>query len=349
MDPMQLVLKHFEKGVLALFFAWLAMTVVGLASEPSGLQEAAAVETYLTAVEKHMGEASTKPPKAPTWEADLKRQLDPGSVPAAVAFPGWVMHRRPAFLHQVEVEVPEYHAAHHPPTADAAAVDRGKIKVTWEPSQENLYVVTSFQVHRRAGEDGTWEKVKELEASEREWTDDGINSRLKYFYKVVSVAKIDAQDPVVTQYNLTLANEEAEKESGVVGPIAIKQDLIILPTNVHVVTDEELIADKNAKSYATIKLKKWDPEGNTWDEKTYFQKPVGWKIGQKEKIKRRDVDFTTGAELIDVEVRTRQAKSGTFEERVHVIKVRWPDGKEEEFTSKDEEDAKAAEEGDKKE
>lgn len=345
MDPKQMALKHFEKAILVVFLGWLALTVVGLTSEPSGLQEASAVEEYLGKVDKHMASSTTEAPKTPPWEANLKRQLDPGSVPAAVAFPGWLMHRRPAFLHQIEVEVPEYHAAHHAPTIDAAPVDRGKIKVTWESSQENLYVVTTFQVWRRAGADGTWEKVKDLEASEREWTDETVNSRLQYFYKVVSVAKIDAQDPVVEQYHLTLANEEQNKESSVVGPIALKQDLMIIPTNVHPVEEAELIKDANAKSYATFKIKKWDSETNAWDEKTYFQKPVGSKIGQKEKIKRREVDFSTGAELVDVEIRTRKAKSGDFEEKVHVMKVRWPDGKEEEFTSKDEEDAKAAQEG----
>lgn len=343
MDPTELALKHFEKVILVAFLGWLGFTLTNLASEPSGLQKAAAVETHLEKIDKHMKTTTVEAPKEPVWESNLKRQLDPGSVPAAAPFPAWVMERRPSFLYQIEIEAPEYHTAHHAPTVDAAPVERGKIKVTWEPSNENLYVVATFEVHRKTGDAEQWEKMAELPTTERSWVDDKINSRKKYSYKVVSLAKIDQEDPVVQQNKLVLPDEERLKESSPVGPIGVKQDFMILPTEVHPVTEEELIKNKDAKAWATIKVKKWDAEGNAWEEKTYFQKNPGWKVGQKEKIKRKEVDFSTGAELLEVEIRTRKAKRGDFEEKVHVIKVKWPDGQTEEFTSKDEEDAKEAE------
>lgn len=344
MDPMQLLLKHFEKAILVLFIGWLGLTVAGLASQPTGLQKAADVEKYLGKVADHMKKATTKAPEEPPWEANLRRQLDSASVPAAVPFPGWVMERRPAFLHQVEVDEPEYKPQHRSPTAEAIAADRGKIKVSWEPSQENLYVVTAFEVHRKTGDEEKWEKMVDLPADAREWTDEKISSRRKYSYKVVSIATIDQEDPVVQRHKLVLPDEERTTESNVAGPVQTKQEWIILPTEAHKVTDEELIKDEKAKSWATIKVKKWDSEGNAWVEKNYFRIEVGAKIGKKETIRRREIDFSTGAELVDCEERRRKSRSGDFEEKVYVVKVKWPDGQVEEFTSKDEEDAKAAEE-----
>ena len=57
---------------------------------------------------------------------------------------------------------------------------------------------------------------------------------------------------------------------------------------------------------------------------------VGEKIGSK----KRKLDFSTGAELLEVRVEKRDTGKG-YAEEWHFLKIRWPDGTEEETNNRE--------------
>jgi len=150
MDPKELALQHFEKGVLVLFAGFLVWATMGaLGGEDVGATKAA-VDSGLSEVSAHMGKQTIEEPDAPDWKEELGSQLDPDAVPEVDPYPSWVFHRRPGFVYYVEPDIQEYHPVHRAPvdiTADDS--ERGRIRVAWEPSLDNIYVLTSYELYRR--------------------------------------------------------------------------------------------------------------------------------------------------------------------------------------------------------
>jgi len=329
MDPKQLALGHFEKAILGGFAVWTVISLVGLAGAAGGAS-GEDVGKMREEVLEHMKGSTVGEPTKPTWADDLRTRL--AGAPRSEAFPEWVFHRRPLYLYQVEDTTPQYHPKHRPPVNLATdTATRGQIEITWSPSIENEYVVTSFTLQRREGQNGEWKTVAEVGANDAtRYTDKDISSLAKYYYRVVSQARIDSDDPVVTKYGLKLEDDQRQTVSDTVGPVGTDREIYIVPVGVDPVTEQELIDQSQEVGTADLKVRRWNSETSKWEEASYWRVKVGDKIGDK----KRKFDFSTGAELVDVRVEKRDTGRG-YAEEWHFIKVRWPDGAEEETNNRD--------------
>jgi hypothetical protein len=342
MDPKQLALQLFDKAILAGFVVWLLLAVSGFVEKPAELSSSDALQADLKKIGDHMGKATIPDVQEPGWEAALRKQLDASTVPPAQPGPAWALEKRPGFLWTYTDVTPTFAAKHRPATdLSADGATRGQVVVRWKPSIENEYVLCSFEVYRHEGAEAgePWEKVFTAGPGATEWIDSTIRARSTYFYKIVSIAEPDRENPVVVRYNLTVAAAEARKESEVCGPVRTARDVFVIPTSggVTEVTDQDLIRDPNAKETASVKVYKWDPETSTFQQ-AQFNPQAGQPIGEKRRLRgaRRDFDFTTGAVLDDcwIELRPRP-NNPEFPERVGWIRIRFADGTTEEFSEKD--------------
>lgn len=335
MDPKQLALAHFEKGVLAVFAGWLLMSLVGLASPPDDQSKKAELDQWIQAIQAHMGKATVPEAKDPGWNERLEAQLDAAQVPQAGTFPAWVMHRRPGMVYYVPDNTPKYNTKHLPPvdvTADAST--RGQVVVRWKPSLENEYVTCKFEVQRKKGEAGEWETVHTAGPGETEWADLKTSSRTKYFYRVVSLATADVENPVVSKFGLTVPEDEARRESMEAGPVETQLEVYVLPITINPATMERKIKEPDAQVEAYVRVYKWDAAGGKFENYAFTikgQSPIGGKV----KLRGgREFDFTTGASLDDCWFDTRKHKLG-HDEKLQVIRIRFADGSTMEFNDKD--------------
>lgn len=337
MDPKQLALQFFDKAILAGFGVWFALTAVGMASPPDGLEKKADLDKNLAVIDVHMKGTTVTPSTDAGWRTALEAQLKPDTVRVPPPAPAFTLDRRPYFLYQVIDETPTYACKHGAPTdVTADGSQRGQVIVRWRPAVENEYVLCTFEVSRRKGEDGKWEVVTNAGSGTTEYIDTNIAPRAVYHYKVTSVAEADRESPVVERYKLKLADAETRKESAECGPIQTQRDVFVLPQNVIVVTDQDLIANPDAKESAYVKVYKWDPETSTFQNAT-FNVEVGKPIGEKKKLRGRgEFDFGTGAVLEDTSYDNRpHPKIAGHTERVQVIRIKFADGSTEDFNDKD--------------
>lgn len=337
MDPKDLALAHFEKAVLVLGVAWLAYAGVTLAGTPAELSKADKLEKDLATVKTFMDGGKKQAAETPSWLDDLRGRLDPATVSEVNAYPGWVLHKRPTYLFSTKPDDPQHEAVHTAPTGvTAEASGRGQIAVRWQASVDNEYVIVDrYEVERKVGPDGEWESIGEVEGdAETSYADTAIASRTEYYYRVISHAEIDRDNPVVRHEGMKLDPAEETKISDEAGPAMTARDLFIFPTQVKEVTMEDLIKDPNAKEEAHIKVYKWDPEEEKFITATFYGVQIGQPIGEVKKRRGRELDFRTGAVLVDVETRKRDTGKG-YSETLQVIKFRYEDGTEEEANQKD--------------
>ena len=110
----------------------------GLLGTPPALEQATGVGAAMDKVKKYVNnETSTDEPKGPGWKDELKRKLDPGSIPAAEPWPTWIAHRRPGIVYYVEVIDKTFRAEHGGAidvTGDTSA--QGKIQLNWDVSPD---------------------------------------------------------------------------------------------------------------------------------------------------------------------------------------------------------------------
>lgn len=335
MDFKELALAHFEKALLAIAGAWLLVVASSFASQPDALKKNAELTQKMQRIGSYMGSAAPEEYPMPDAVPQLKAQLSPGNVDSVGGFPAWVMHRRPQFLYGVEDSGPSHDARHEPPvdlTVDTET--RGKIVLKWQASVDNEYVIISnYEIERKNGEDGEWQSIATIDGVEETYEDSKIQARAKFFYRVTSIAEIDRDNPVVDAEGMQLAESDERQVSRVVGPIETARDIYVIPVTVTQVTDEDLIANANAIESAYVRVYKWDSEEEKFVQKAFTVKS-GEKIGKKVKRGRKETDFSTGATLVDVELRSRKHKLG-HNEQVQWIKYRFEDGTEEEASDKD--------------
>lgn len=338
MDPKQLLLRHFEKGVLAVFGAWLLLCLVGFFSTPPRLESSDEFGAKLTKIDEYMNGKQQLDAQLPAAAGTLKQRLDGTQVAAARELPGWLMHRRPNFFFQIKGPPPKHEPIHRPPVGvDASVAERGKVEVKWQPSLENEYVViTNYELFRKVGEQGEWEQLAALDGRDERYVDETIQSRQKYFYKVVSIAAIDRDNPVAKNEGMTLPEELTRMESGEAGPVETAREVFILPQSVIIEhTQDYLIKNPNPEpEKAYLVVHKWDPESNAFVEKSFLV-TAGQPIGESARLRGgRTFDFTTGAVLDDVWTEKRKHALGHDEEWLF-IKVRWPNGKTETSNNKE--------------
>lgn len=336
-DPKQLALQHFDKALVGAAGVYLLVCGAGFFSTPAQLSKNDKLAAAIATVDKYMKTAQPEPMPEPDWLDRLEKRLDPGTLGDAGTspYPSWVLHKRPQFLYGTVAPKAKHTAKHYAANdVRADAGERGKIDVAWGNASDNEYViVTRYEVERRVGADGEWEKIGETAGDVRTYTDENIVSRTDYYYRVVSVAEIDRDNPVVRHEGMELDPAEERKVSDEAGPVTTKRDVFIIPITVVQVTDQDLIANPNAQESAYVRVYKWDPETSTFEKQAYNVK-VGESIGGKRKRGGKEYDFTTGATLVDVEIRKRRHALG-HDEPVQVIIVRYEDGSEEESNDKD--------------
>ncbi len=143
-----------------------------------------------------------------------------------------------------EDEVREVRFAERPPTAtEPRAVHRpavltattapGAVRLTWRRSNEDAFVVlTRTELWRRV-DGGAWTWLATFPGTDQttSLTDDRLDSRTTYHYKLVTVAALDLADPVVQRFGLDLAEGERRKESAVVGPLTPDASVHVYPSS----------------------------------------------------------------------------------------------------------------------
>lgn len=334
MDPKQLLLEHFEKGVLAGFAVWLLGTLFLFTSQPKQLEKRAELQQQMNVIKQHMNTAPLDDLVTPGYVADLERDLQPEAEGAS--FPLWSMHQRPVFLYGVAA-VGATHTARHEAPVDLAldAGDRGKVVLSWKSSVENEYVVIdSYVIERKVGEAGEWQELGTVDGVEESYADSAVQPRTDYYYRVTSIAQIDRDNPVVDNENMTLEEAEQRKTGSEAGPIKTARDVYMIPTQGDPVTREEQIAGQNEnEEWAYIRVYRWSSEEGRFENKP-FRVKRGGAIGEKIKKGKRTIDFTTGATLDDVDYKKVKWKHG--EREVLWVQIKYADGTVEELTDKDE-------------
>jgi hypothetical protein len=337
MDPKQLLLAHFEKIVLGLFAGWLVATLAFFASKPPELAKNDKMVDGMRKIKSYMSRAKPDLEPPPDMVSDLKRRLSGDGAGQAEPFPGWAMHRRPQFLYSVQAVGPTHEARHEPPVdVIADAEERGKVTIKWTASTENEYViVVNYDVERKEGEDGEWGVIATVDGADEEYEDRTIKSRAKYYYRVVSIAEVDMDNPVVENQGLKLAKTEERKVSSMVGPAETARDLYIIPVTIQQVTDDDIIGGKDPDDEsAYVRVYKWDGEAGKF-VKHSFNVKKGAAIGAKVKKRGKEIDFSTGAKLVDVEMKQRPNEKLGYNEQVQWIQYEFSDGAVEEATDKE--------------
>ncbi|MGE0708883.1 MAG: fibronectin type III domain-containing protein [Planctomycetota bacterium] len=339
-DPKELALDHFEKVLLALAAGALALVGAGTLSQPAELKATQDLNKDAIAVKNFM--SSQKPAEEALGDraSALAGNLDGEKVAKVDPLPSWALYRRPGVLCRYKQKEAQATAKHLPPTdMKGNAEERGKIVLTWAASQGNEFVVvTEYQVQRKEGEGGEWATISTVRGGETRFEDKDLKSRKTYFYRVVSVAEIDRESPTVRRQKLNLEADQAQQPSDQVGPFTTARDVYVIPANVTPVTQEDLIKDKNAKGRAYVYIYKWDAAANEFLKKgqqltegdAIGEKGVKMKVGAE----KREIDFSTGATLVECREETRAGKFGQ-QTKVGIIKIKYADGSTEEATTQD--------------
>ncbi len=335
MDPKQLLLAHFEKVLLGAFGLWLAAVGVFFVSEPAELKQNKALGGKMKAIGRHFRSAKIDDLEKPDWSTRLKANLSPDTVETATPFPPWAMNQRPVFLYGVEA-VAQGHAARHEPPVDLTvdANDRGQVTLKWQASVQNEYVIiANYEIERKVGADGKWEKVAEIDGVEETYGDAEVQSRTEYYYRITSIAEIDRDNPVVDSENMQLAKADERKAGSEAGPIKTAQDVFIIPTNGDPVTDAEAIKGQDEKNeWAYIRVYKW-VDGKFQNKS--FRVKRGGKIGKVVKKGRKKVDFSTGAILTDVLYKEVAGRQEGHTRQVLAVEFKFKDGTKGTATEKD--------------
>ena len=197
MDPKQLALEHFEKVIALVAAGWLVMAMANYTSSPKELGLKDELQTKIDNINDYVAKHEPVKPKVPDWEARVKKSLGAEGAPEPQEFPGWVMHRRPNVVYKWKTVVFDQEPVHTPPTDLSLRPERGRITVTWSPSNQNaLVTVTKYEVLRKVN-DEKYAVVGEVEGETAEFADVNVNPRSRYWYKVRATAELDKEHPVV--------------------------------------------------------------------------------------------------------------------------------------------------------
>jgi len=332
-EPKEILLEHFEKIVLLAAVGVLAYTGITSLSPPKDLSTASKIDADRRKIDTYMQNAKPKALELADRPKLLNERLNPQGVPAG-EMPAWMLHRRPGVLTKEKAKAARATAKHYSVTdVKHDSSERGKAKITWQKASDNDYViVTNYVVQRRLGKDGEWEELARLAEDQTSYTDEKLAARSEYYYRVVSVAEIDRMSKRVQRDKMTLSSEDSEKISSETGPVTTERDIYLIPQSV---TVKDLVRDANSKDEAYIYVYKFDPATGDFLPKKGFRVLEGQEIGEKLKIGRKEVDYTTGAIFESCRRETGKGKHGQ-EIQVGVIKFKWKaSGEEEEARTTD--------------
>jgi hypothetical protein len=355
MDPKALLLKHFEKLICGLFGVWLAITLVGFTSPPPELKSNEKISEELKKIEDYMGKTRADVTAQQDVVTQLKASVSSESVRPvdAKSMPAWLAHRRPNLAFVVEGGPARPQPVHSAPTDFTGVAERGRVKLTWQPADatQNAYIIIDgYEVQRReivaAGEPPAWSSLATLkrdptqQTPPTEWLDEKVQPRKKYEYKLIETAILDEDNQAIRIINQKAGVKDDEKVKFPDLPRApaerevtwamekdLPRDLYIVPAPGSVVIPPPAEQVKGTKPTVTLKVYKFDPKSNGFVEKQYFSKPEGTKnIGQMETVRGQKIDFSTGAELIEVRQEEREVQIGgqKVTKPIGIIKIKWP-------------------------
>ena len=346
MDPKELALKHFDKGVLALILACLILVLVGHFSADTTSVVAGKIQTFLSSIDnKH--KAQKKPAAVQlAFVQKASRQIKVDTVPQAVEFPAWTMHRRPYLLVKIGPPPDEVVPEHYPVIAVTTSADRGRVTVRWEESDQNKYVeINGYEVVRRDSADGVWSRVGSVKAEVSEYEDSDVVASTDYWYKVVSVAEVNHEHPRVRRAEKVEGvvvkfkdPDSRVQESDVAGPVETPRDVYLIPTQLMI--PDPVTEPEKVKS-AFVKVYKWDSSAGDWLKPKQFSVNLGGSIGQLQKgsTRRPARDYRTGAKLVDCGVFMKEVKvrgtEMTINKEFLSIEVEFEDGTRARFTNEE--------------
>jgi len=308
------VLAHFEKVLFSGFAAWAALA----ASSAFGAADVDAVgggvDARLAAVADYMASGSSAPaPTPPEWAQAHPLAAEVGDVDP---LPGWVMHRRPGLVYELPPPLDPLELRHDPPALKAPAEGpRGRLALERAPARTRYAAVTGYAVERRVGADGAWEVAARLAPGARAW-EEGVASRTRNAYRVVSRARLDREDPRVRQRGLRELPEPLRTRRSAARAVTTLPRFHVLPNQV------EPASLPGGPDRAWLRVFRWTGDG--WESRLVpaTTAPEG-RSGAGA--------FATGARLLSAE---RVEVAEPWPHTVARITVRYPSG--EVVTSTDE-------------
>lgn len=209
-----------------------------------------------------------------------------------------------------------FHAPPYDLTADASTP--GQVTLRWQADATNELLICRHEVWRRTGEDGPWELRHTTGPGEVAWVDTAVVGRARYAYRIVSVAEVDADHPVVRLHGVKLPAEEARRACAPVGPVEARPTELVVPITI-------VEAEGNRAASAYVRVYKWDRAQGKFQGRT-FTVAVGGPVGGRAKLRGgRELDFSTGAVLDACWVERRRHRLG-HDERLQWIRLRFADG-----------------------
>jgi hypothetical protein len=340
-DPKEMLLRHFEKVIAAAFGGWLLYTLAAfVAMKPPSLGQNDQIQTDLGEVEKHMRNWDVKLDPLPDNTKDLKKQLDPAEVSTVGPFGPWLYHRRPSFIFK-PADGPKlvYPRANPPVEFHVAEKGRRRVSLAWKLSGENEHVkILRFDLLRKDGEQGEWKVIDSISGDKTDYTDTTVSARAKYWYRLTQHADTDTDDPVIVHDKTTLPDTMHDLNADDI------PDAVETPQDVYITIDGgqkpdptkgDPEKDDAAKGSIDFKVWRWHAGLNLFVSKGYRGVLMGKKLGALDahypiqKGKTESVDFSTDAELEDVDVRKVQLPHMPAPVDRVVAKVKWPWGEEE--------------------
>lgn len=337
MDLAHLVLRHFDKVLLAAFAGWLAGAMIGAVAQPPELATARRFETESAAIAAELAEGEPARVATEDLAGPIRRALDPAAVASVEtgAFPRWLAWRRPSLAFVVPLAPPVEVAAHEPPEGFEGSVALGRVDLSWSISKKNnAVVIEQFVVERRALPGGEWTTIATLARDPREespptkTSDRSVAGRTRYEYRLTEVAAPDPRNPAPPPFPHPLAPEKqvvawkAEKET--------PRDVWIVPEHASVRIPPPDARKDGWRPTVTLRVFRWVAPSGRWVEQRYPDLREGTKpIGKVEAVVRGEpgpVDFSTGAELVEVLERTVKTKqfNQVYDRKVAVVKLLWP-------------------------
>ncbi|MCO5167698.1 MAG: hypothetical protein M9894_15230 [Planctomycetes bacterium] len=272
MSTRLLLLRTFDKAILAACALWLTGAAAGLRDRAPDEATRVDLDRSLAAVGAHFaGAPSIAPAPAPAWAEALRaRLLAPPEVPSL--WPAWALHRRPAFVFDVVAPPQPPPFRHEAAQGVVATAERGRVVVRWT-SGAAAYVLVDAAVERREG-DGPWEVVASP-APAGEFVDTDVQPRARYRYRVVTMARPDAEDRQVqlaSQAGTFQALDPAlaRRESPPSDEVETPPELYVVPLSV------DLVPHRPAACTAYALVHRWDRAAGR-----FTSERVRLKVGQR--------------------------------------------------------------------
>jgi hypothetical protein len=295
MDFKKLFVQHGEKIGLAVAILVFIIVVAKTNIMPPEDVEMTGARQMAHEIEQRFD--NDKPPKASMLDYAADNATKWQSVSPPKEANSWAIYRQTEYEADVQLAVKAAAKYFYAPKMLEPKLSLGKVTVMWDVDKRTTATVTGYKVHRK-GPQGDWKLLTDTPLTGNSYTDDKVEAKRKYTYKVSAETK----EPTVP-----------EKER-------IKESEPIETTTLGVI---QIVFRGGTIQMAQILVRKLD----TGQEHIFFVKP-GQMIGGVEilDIKGTKVDFSTGYKLNDIKkekrryVRTEKVKEWATDGKTYTEK-----------------------------